>query len=503
MHFAANAHPATENSSVWSSRTSSIWIFSRTGDEPRKLRDHAVVWSVSPDGSLISFSTNANRSGEHETWLMDSEGRHARMLINTAENGSTGGFIWSHTGKRGIYLVLDASGDAVLLSRDISGGPPITVLSSSEIPKQVQGDTLWLPDGRLIYQINEGGAGASPNQDTCNFWSMRLDVNSGRVIEKPKRLTITNWAGFCISSANATSDGKRIAFLRNTTQWTINVADIDAGGTRIANIRHLTLDESRNFLQDWTNDSRSVLFTSNRTGPIAIYKQSLRSDQPELVSTGTDSFRNISASPDGRWLFGILFPQFANPQDSNTLMRIPLSGGTPERVTTALQDAVFCSRPPAKLCVSAERTADRKQAIFTSVDPIQGPGRELARFPLDPTIDYFVFDLSPDGTRLAVTGNIQGPIHILPLNGQPEQVIPTKFNNSQEFFWAADGKGLYVADQHKNSTILFHVDLHGRTRQLWEQRGAGWISARPSPDGHHLAIQSSTNSSNIWMMENF
>ena len=184
-------------------------------------------------------------------------------------------------------------------------------------------------------------------------------------------------------------------------------------------------------------------------------------------------------------------------------MRIPLSGGPPELVTTALQDAVFCSGPPAKLCVSAERTLDRKQAIFTSVDPIQGCGRELARFPLDPTIDYFVFDLSPDGTRLAVSGNTQGPIHIVPLNGQPDQVIPIKFDDAQEFFWAADGKGLYVPDQHKKSTFLFHVDLHGRTRQLWEQRGGGWMWARPSPDGHHLAIESSTNSSNIWMMENF
>jgi hypothetical protein len=104
---------------------------------------------------------------------------------------------------------------------------------------------------------------------------------------------------------------------------------------------------------------------------------------------------------------------------------------------------------------------------------------------------------------LAVSGSTQGPIHILSLTGQSEEVIPTKFNDCQEFHWAADGKGLYVPDQIKKVTVLFYVDLHGRKHALWEQRGGGWVWARPSPDGRYLAIESSSNSSNFWTMENF
>ena len=496
-HFAANSHPATEDGGVWSSGTSAIWVFSRSGDAPRKLRDHAVVWSVSPDGSLISFGANHGRFGERETWLMDSSGEHARMLFSTDEKSSTSGFIWSRTAKRGIYFVSDTLGDTVL-SRDIAGGPPIPVLTSSEIPKRVQGDISWLSDGRLIYQVSELGSGATPDEDNCNFWVMRLDVDSGKVIEKPKRLT--NWTGFCIASANATFDGKRIAFLRNSTQFTVNVADVIAGGSRIANVRRLTLDESWSFLQDWTNDSKSVLFTSNRTGHYAVYKQTLALDQSELISTGADSFRDTPATPDGKWLFAI--PWLQSP-DSDGLERIRLAGGPAEFVTSTLHDAVFCSRPPAKLCVLGERTTDRNQLIFTSVEPVKGRGRELARFPLDPTIDYSVFDVSPDGTSLAVSGNTQGPIHILPLNGQPEQIIPAKFNDSQEFHWSADGKGLYVPDHTKESTVLLYLDLRGRKHVLWEHRGGGWIWARPSPDRRHLAIETSTDSNNVWMMTNF
>ncbi len=498
--FAANAHPTTEDSSAWSSRTASIWVFSRTGEAPRQLRDHAIVWSVSPDGSLVSFGTHPGRFGLRETWLMNSDGGAARMLFETDENSSTGGFLWTRDGRRGIYFTSDKSGDT-LLARDISGGPPVTLLTPAEVPKSVRGDSSWLPDGRLIYQVTESGPGTNPNGDTCNFWAMRLDIHTGKVIDKPKRLT--NWTGFCILSANPTADGKRIAFLRNATEWTVSLADIEAGGTRTANMRRLTLDESSNMAQDWTNDSKNVVFTSNRTGHFAIYKQPLDGDQPELISTGEGGFRDTPVTPDDKWVFGIPWPGTADLKDSNGLMRIPLAGGAPELVSTTLQDGIFCSRPPATLCVLGEQTEDRKQVIFTSVHPLKGRGQELARFPTDPASDYFAFDVSPDGTRLAVSGTTEGPIHILSLQGRAEQVIPMKFNDAQEFFWSADGNGLYVPDQTKKGTVLLYVDLRGRTHVLWKQQGGGWMWARPSPDGRHLAIETSTNSNNVWMMENF
>ena len=53
--FLANSHPANENPGVWSSKTSTIWMVSVGGGAPQKVRNNALVWSVSPDGSSISF----------------------------------------------------------------------------------------------------------------------------------------------------------------------------------------------------------------------------------------------------------------------------------------------------------------------------------------------------------------------------------------------------------------------------------------------------------------
>jgi Tol biopolymer transport system component len=368
-----------------------------------------------------------------------------------------------------------------------------------------------LPDGRLIYQLGEHfsqpGPFASP-QDTCNFWTLQLDVHTGKPIEKAKRLT--NWTGFCNDQyANATADGKRLAFLRRAVAWTVYVADLEAGGTRISNLRHFTLNESTDFPRDWTNDSKQVVFISDRTGQFALYKQSLDEDTPERISTGTGgsvaTFATV-VSPDGKWLLSNPGAWPGNPKDAK-LMRISLAGGSPEFVattTTVWASGISCARPPSRLCVLGERTDDRKHLIFTSIDPIKGRGPELARFDLDPGIEYLDFSISMDGSRLAVSGNPHGPIHVLSLRGSADQVIPAKFTNSGgDFFWTAAGKGLYVADQTKRGTEMSYLDLHGNKSVLWVNP-SGWnTSARPSPDGRHLAIQSPSAASNIWMMENF
>jgi len=498
--FLANSHPLNESVDAWSSRTSDIWIFSRLNAAPRKLREHAIAWSVSPDGALISFSTNFGKLGERDIWLMDSNGEQARKLIDTDENRSINIFLWSPDSQRALYIKTDSSGDS-FLSRNVHGGPPVTVLSSPEMPKNLRGDFSWLPDGRLIYQVAETSSGTASTEDVCNFWAMRLDLHTGKVIEKPRRLT--NWTGFCVyNQVNATADGKRLAFLSaGANHGTVYVADLEASGRRLREPRHFILDESNNYAQDWTNDSKSIVFTSDRTGQFAIYKQSLDDDTPELISTGAGSFRDTPVTPDGKWLFGIPWKP-GDTKEPDRLMRIPLKGGQPEVVTTILGGGIQCSRPPSSTCVLGERTEDGKHVTLTAIDPLQGRGRELTRFEREGEFSFF--DVSPDGTRLAVSSNPQGPIHILSLRGQAEHVIPAKFNRLMgDIFWAADGMGLYVTDEAKRNTVLSYLELNGRTHVLWQNRGGGGMWARPSPDGRHLAIVNWSSNNNFWMMENF
>jgi hypothetical protein len=92
-----------------------------------------------------------------------------------------------------------------------------------------------------------------------------------------------------------------------------------------------------------------------------------------------------------------------------------------------------------------ERKNDGKQLVFTTLDPVAGRGRELCR--LDVTPDVLVgadWGISPDGNNIAVLEDDQRTIHVLPLNGRPEQLIsPSGWSTLEGLTWDTKGKGLF------------------------------------------------------------
>jgi serine/threonine protein kinase len=517
--FVVNAHPVGEAPLAWSARTSDIWIFSRLNESPQRLRANARAHSVSPDGLLVAFGANTlwpsteRRFGEREVWFMSANGDQARKAFETNHNSGMTGFLWSPEGHRGIFFNSDVSGSA-LVSRDIGGGPPVTVLGSDEIPK-IRGDLSWLPDGRLIYQAAEPGSETASAEQTCNFWAMRVDVRTGQLIEKPKRLT--NWTGFCSSYTNATADGKRIAFLQSSGEHgTAYVADLEAGETRIRNQRHFTLEEQDEFIGDWTADSKAVFVGIIRgDNHYGLFKQSLGSTNPVPIVATAEGGMLVEAilSPDGKWIIALIWPPVGGPSPSNPsaplpLMRIPVAGGTPEPMFQIVRPGPYsCARAPSNLCVVPERTSDQKQVTVTAFDPVKGRGAELARFDLGRDMNFLVNNLlcvlSPDGTRLAFAPSPDGPIEIHSLRHQPTFVVPAKsLDKLWNIQWAADSNALLVSRKIRDGVELLHVDMQGKTTRLWKSMGPRGYGV-PSPDGRHLAIYDWKRSSNMWMMENF
>jgi serine/threonine protein kinase len=498
--FVANAHPASESPGSWSSQTSSVWLVSVPGGAaPRKLRDNALAYSVSPDGTLISFGTNKGKLGDREIWLMGPGGENAHKLFDTDEQSSIGGLSWSPDGKRVLYYKTDQFGDT-LLSRDLQNRPPFTLFRPTEMKRL--NDILWLADGRLLYSVAEPGSFFG---SACNFWAMQLDGRTGKPIEKPRQLT--NWSGFCMSALSETSNGKNLAFLKWAGKETSSVADLTEGGTRILSQKHFPLSESSEGAVGWTPDSKGIFFVSNRSGHGGIYRQSLNEDIAEpVVIEGYG--RNLCVSPDGKSLLYLGRTENGAPptKGPQAVMRVPVTGGTRQRLFTARTNSLMaCPWSTSGQCVIAEPTDDGKQLIFTAIDPTEGRGRELFRFALIPNDENWFLAISPDGTRLAVTQTPVGPIYILSLAGKAQTQFRVKgWTNLESFFWAADGNGLFVtADVHNGKDIL-HVDLQGNAHLLWENSGgSGETEARPSPDGRHLAFSGWTTSGNMWLMENF
>jgi serine/threonine protein kinase len=496
--FLAAVHPLGLDVPLMTSQGSSIWIVPISGAPPQKLRDEAALYSLSPDGSLISFGANKGRLGDREIWVMRADGQQARKVFEIGENGTIGGLNWSPDGQRVIYYKATDGGNETIVAGDLKGGPVTTILPPGGLKKVP--DFMWLPDGRMIYKVEEG-----ETNFTCNLWQIRLDPRRSEFVGKPQR--ITDFAGVCANPESVTADSKHFVTFEWRPHSSVFLADLQSGGTRITTPTRFTLEETWNNPLAWTADSKAVLFYTNRTGADALFKQSLGQDTAEPIITlkKSESLGHVCVTPEGSWILYELSWEEERPQvQSGKIMRVPITGGASQLVLAAnTEGGPRCARSPATVCTIAERTADHKQLVFTAFDPLKGRGREIARSDSDPAADY-EWDLSPDGTRIAILKNRDGQVHILSLNGKAPQVITAKgWKILTSAAWAADGKGLFVSSYTPRGADLLYMDLQGNARFLWEQGGGFGTYGVPSPDGRHLAIRAWYNETNLWMMENF
>jgi serine/threonine protein kinase len=234
----------------------------------------------------------------------------------------------------------------------------------------------------------------------------------------------------------------------------------------------LTLSESNNIPSGWTADSKSVLFLSDRDGRLAVFRQGLDQDSPERLTSGPENYFSPRSSPDGSWILcqALRTVQGASPWTPTDVMRVPLSGGTPEFVARTTDD-FHCARSPASLCLFNPPSLDRKRLAFIASDPVRGGQREVMTIDIDPAGTYN-WDLSPDGSRLAIlnAGEQERHIRILPIAGGAAQDVKVKgWGALHSLDWAADGKGFFASTLSGQGATLLHIDLQGRAQAIWTQ----------------------------------
>jgi eukaryotic-like serine/threonine-protein kinase len=479
-----------------------IWVFSVMGSTPRELREHAWAWSVSPDGSSIAFATRMSGFSYADIWTMKTTGEQVHQVEEANENTTFDSVRWSPDGQRLAYIRYRRTADLpfTIETRELRNNLVTVLLSEGG---SFYPDLDWLSDGRLLFTKTEDS-----DEVSCNIWSLPMDSHTGRAIGPAERLT--NWTGFCAQGLSSSADGERLTVQRLSIRQSVYIADIGPKSVPLAPPTRLTLSDSSDEPIDWTPDSTAVLFTSDRNGHQQIFRQSLHSDTPELIDVGFPDPALCCRSPNGAWLLFSTSPEWEAP--SWDLRRAPIGGGPSEFVLTAHYGAdagARCSRAPSSLCAVGEYSSDRKQLIFTAFDAMKGRGKELLRFDVDPAGSHS-WDLSHDGTRIAVLNLPEGRIHILHTDGgSPEQITVKNLMLGDALVWSADDSGFYVDPTTAQGTAVTYLDLNGAPREIWEVRGsrnalanqAPW--AIPSPDGHHLAINGSLLSSNLWMLENF
>lgn len=492
------------------------WTISVIGGAAAPLREGALVQSISPDGSLIAFTSERivpnPTSGTwwvNDIWVMDSRGGNARKIV--ASDGLTffGSVRWAPEGKRIAYQRWQYAWPKPMAysidTRVLNGGPVSSLISNVATTRgessyiDTEGDFAWLPDGRVIYSAS----GKAQDSRSGEIWQVSVDRRTAKALGPAQSIASLP---FHVWGFNLSADGKKLVCESASDLSRIVVGRFGDGG-RLTDLRRLTNTNRWNLPYDWTADSKSVLFISDRSGEYAIYKQALDQPMPQLIPTGPGSPFLARTSPDGRFVIYGLVPEQGSPFP---LMHVSLSGRPPEKIFDSDGYANFdCPRRPGAACVASKSTSSSLQ--FLSFDPISGKRTELFRLTSDLN-PRGAWTISPDGDHLAILGAVNsGRIQIRSLTGKLDRTIEVNgWTDISGIDWTADGKSLFgaangLADAHSGAiaATILHIGLDGRVQPLWETRGGRQTWAIASPDGKYLAIMEPGTERNAWMIENF
>jgi len=495
--FLASVRVPGTPSTVWS-------IPIRESQTPQKLAEVEDMFgggTVSPDGVKVAYERLRASIGAREIWIMGANGESPHKILTAEKRATINGIAWSPRGNRIAYLYRHVTGDHTQImveSCDLGGGVKTTVLLDNHLSA-----FIWTPSGRFIYSRNrERGSSESDN-----LWELQVNADNGTPQGKARQLT--DWSGFSVYSFSATRDAKQLAFLRGNSHASVFVGDLAGNETRLQNSRRLTLDDNYNLPSAWTPDSREVLFSSERTSNRVMYRQAIDpGSTAQLVTPSVNTnFYLARLSPDRT---GILLE--GEPLDSRKmgLYRVDPKGGPARLLFNTGGFVLFsCSDKTANLCVFGRPTAEKNDLVVVAFDPLGSPGKELLRIPLehgtnaDIGFDYW-WQLSPDGSRIAIVKKHGNQIRLVPLSGGPTRTITINgYSDLMDLYWAIDSKSLYVSTQEPSGATLLHVSLSGEAQPIWHRPQSTHTWGFPSPDGSHLAILNSNSESNVWMINNF
>jgi hypothetical protein len=200
--------------------------------------------------------------------------------------------------------------------------------------------------------------------------------------------------------------------------------------------------------------------------------------------------------------------EYSRPDDPtipSILMRMPVSGGSPQVVLSEPGITNFeCARLPSQLCVFSTQLGD--VTTFFSFDLVNGKGRELGRIPGEPY--GYNWGLSPDGSSIALIKSDEREGHLRFLSvrdGRLRDVEVAGWGRLYSVDWTADGTAILVPSlTSKGTTALLQIDRNARAKVLWEGEKDFYFDwTIPSPDGHRLAFAGRVGENNVWRVENF
>lgn len=254
---------------------------------------------------------------------------------------------------------------------------------------------------------------------------------------------------------------------------------------------------------DWpvvSPDGKYAAYTETTAGKTGVtLRQIATSSTVQLLEPVDDAIGGLAFSPDGDWLYYLRVPRQAL---LSTLYRVPVLGGTPQRMYEDVDSPPALS-PDSKQLAFMRHTPPLASDIYVAA----ADGSDTPRIVVGHgTIYYTAPQWSPDGRSLALVARdtkdfIRAWITLAPAAGGEPQRIPGEWAQVMQYCWAADGKTLYISGMRQSQALtlqLFRQPASGGTpRQLTSDLN-NYAGVSVSADGKKLVSLRSFTQGNFW-----
>lgn len=418
--------------------------------------------SFSPDGGAVAFVRRkvGERNGHIYVKELGSESP-VRLTSGTAEDLSPS---WSPGGRWIAFIRHDETRASVLIIPAI-GGSEEEVYTFPINNVWEYGGITWTADGKSLIFPQQ----VSPQAPSV-LVELTINGRSVHSLTSPPQGWDGDW------SPAISPDGTELAFVRGPdgSAHDVYVMKLPNGIPQ-----RLTNDARLIWGLTWASDGSEVVFSSNRSGSISLWRVSVKGGSPAHEAAGGDSAYSPSIAKQGNRLV------YAHGTATWSILAADLNGTNPESESEILTSSEQDSAPhvsPAGDKIAFQSWRSGLQEIWTAridgSNPIQlTNGGASAGSP----------SWSHDGRHIAFDARAESFAHIYVIDangGTPRAITHGDYNDIVPS-WSADDRWIYFGSIRSGSWQIWKIASDGSGTAQQVTTGGG-IEALESEDAKWL-----------------